>query len=162
MLNAKTQVYQRRFGFLINKIIFRSNICRFNNVFRLGISTCLTRKQEWLGQRLVLVGVVGNTSLLACWHWPNIGPTLQIQQFKYCCCPKRWHYNYAPSRLDEQNDNGPTLFVNVEPTILPSKCQRWPKEGLLSGCTSRSTQLNPHSMCSAFNIKKFEPNLIFF
>ena len=40
-----------------------------------------------LGQRWVMVGVVGNTSLLAWWHWPIIGPTLKFQQLKYCCWP---------------------------------------------------------------------------
>ena len=33
---------------------------------------------QTLDQRWVGVGVVGNTSLLACWHWPNIGPTLKF------------------------------------------------------------------------------------
>ena len=32
----------------------------------------------------VVVGVVGNTSLLACWHRPNIDPTLKFQRLKYC------------------------------------------------------------------------------
>ena len=29
------------------------------------------------------------------------------------------------SRTDEQNDLGPTLFVNVRPTKLQTKYQRW-------------------------------------
>ena len=33
------------------------------------------------------LGVVGNTSLLTCWHWPNIGSTLKFQQLKPCCWP---------------------------------------------------------------------------
>ena len=43
--------------------------------------------KQSLGYRWVMVGVVGNTSLLACWHWPNIGPTLKFQQLKHCCWP---------------------------------------------------------------------------
>ena len=33
----------------------------------------------------------------------------------------------------EQDDIGSTSFVNVGPTKLPTKCQRWPNELLLSG-----------------------------
>ena len=33
----------------------------------------------------------------------------------------------------EQNDIGPTPFVDVGPTKLPTKCQRWPNKWLLSG-----------------------------
>ena len=43
--------------------------------------------KQLFGQRRVKVGIVGNTSLLACWHWPNIRPTLTFQQLKYCCWP---------------------------------------------------------------------------
>ena len=45
------------------------------------------------GQRWVMVGVFGNTSLLACYHWPNIGPTLKFQQL----LAQRWNFNYAPT-----------------------------------------------------------------
>ena len=44
---------------------------------RYDTSTYPDSKQS-LGQRWVIVGIVGNTSLLACWHWPNIGPTLKF------------------------------------------------------------------------------------
>ena len=49
------------------------------------------------------VGDVGNTSLLAGWHWPNIALTLEFQQFKYCC------YNYSP-RIILFNENFVILF----------------------------------------------------
>ena len=34
-------------------------------------------------KRWVMVGVVGNTSLLACWYWHKSGPRLKFQQLKY-------------------------------------------------------------------------------
>ena len=37
---------------------------------------------------------------------------------------------------DGQNDLGPTLFVNVGPTKLQTKCQRWSNKWLLSGINS--------------------------
>ena len=43
--------------------------------------------KQSLGQLSVMVEVDSNTSLLACWHWLNIGPTLNFQQLKYCCWP---------------------------------------------------------------------------
>ena len=36
------------------------------------------------------------------------------------------------SRPDVQNNIGPRSFVNIGPTILPTKYQRWPNEWLLS------------------------------
>ena len=40
-----------------------------------------------------------------------------------------WQWSWP----DEQNDIGLTSFVDVGPTKLPTKCQRWPNNWLLSG-----------------------------
>ena len=54
--------------------------------------------KQSLGQRWVMVWVVGNTSMVVCWHWPNIGPTLKFQQLKNCMLlVQRWHFNYTPT-----------------------------------------------------------------
>ena len=149
--------------------------------------------------------VVGNTSLLTCRHWPNIGPKLKFQQWTYCCWPnvgtttahqgwilscgattRKFESSFSNvsiilvastlvgpalsqrdtwkrmvgitlayaglvelwalgqcqtngwqlSRPDGQNDLGPTLFINVGPTKLQTKCQRWSNKWLLSGINS--------------------------
>ena len=59
---------------------------RISNIYW-NICNLFPDSKQSFGQRWVMVGVVGNTSLLACWHWPNTEPTLTFQKFKYCCWP---------------------------------------------------------------------------
>ena len=83
-----------------------------------------TCSNQLFGQRWVMVGVVGNTSLLACWHWLNIGPTLKFQQFKYCCwlnvgtstTHQRWNLScggqFWPTNM--LADNSRVIFLNIK------------------------------------------------
>ena len=73
-----TCMYQLFFIFSISLIYFTSLS------LSLSLSRSIDRNQS-LGQRWIMVGVVRNPSLLACWHWLNFGPTLKFQQLKYCC-----------------------------------------------------------------------------
>ena len=47
------------------------------------------------------------TSLLACWHWRNIGTTLKFQQLKYCCWSK-------VDPLSSEANDGPTHAFQPE------------------------------------------------
>ena len=69
--------------------------------------------ESQIGISWVIGGVAGNTSLLACWHWFNIGPTLKYHQLKYCC----WSYNCVPTVVFEYWGqwwpNNPCLNIKV-------------------------------------------------
>ena len=54
------------------------------------------------------------------------------------------------SRSDEQNDIGPTSFVNVVPTKLPTKSQRWSNEPLLSGIMFGSANVSHNMIFSVY------------
>ena len=66
--------------------------------------------------------------------------------------------NARVSRPDEQNDIQPTSFVNVWPTKLPTKCQRWPNELLLSGLVSFHFKIvDKHMyMCTVLAVLPFD------
>ena len=82
--------------------------------------------KQSIGQRWVMVGVVGNTSLLACWHWLNIVPTLKFQQLKYCCWPnvrtsnthQRWILSWPKNVLA---DNSRVIFLNIKFILIMQK-----------------------------------------
>ena len=161
--------------------------------------------------------VVGNTSLLTCRHWPNIGPKLKFQQWTYCCWPnvgtttthQRWIFSWGATTRkvessfsnesiilvastlvgpalsqrdtwkrmvgitlayaglvepDGQNDLGPTLFVNVGPTKLQTKCQRWSNKWLLSRINSSHSWkwIHEQYLKSWINLSSFSRKGIFF
>ena len=63
-------------------------------------------EREWLVLRWHMHGLLGYG------RWTNIEPTV----------------NWQLSWPDDQNDIGLTSFVDVVPTKLPTKCQRWPNK----------------------------------
>ena len=106
--NSKTQSSARNTYALTSSymymVIESSHWTRYFFSLAMGIRNPLTREWKWadpctvyprrvliqdtnqsLGQRWVMVWVVGNTSMLACWHWPNIGIVDKMHE-------NNWHH----------------------------------------------------------------------
>ena len=75
------------------------------------------------------------TTLITSRYQPIVGSTLCLIETGWhyvgicrACWTNNWQWRWA----DEQTDIEPTTFFNVSPTILPTKCQRWPNKLLNS------------------------------
>ena len=66
-------------------IFFNIAFCTIKLLKSKSMSITFPNKKQSMDQRFIMVWVVGNTSLLARWHWPNIGQTLKFQQLRYWC-----------------------------------------------------------------------------
>ena len=73
---------------------------------------------------------VGNTSLLACWHWSNISPTFTFWQLKYCCWPnlgpttthQRWIWGVGPVIAQHLLvDCNRVIFLNIRVILIMQK-----------------------------------------
>ena len=72
--------------------------------------------------------------LALCWHMQSLLGLGSMTDIEPTVSKLRW--------ADEQNYVELTSFVNVEPTILPTKCQCWPNDWLLSGHAAHKESLS--------------------
>ena len=79
--------------------------------------------------------VVGNTPLLACWHWPTIGPTLTVEvlllaQVGTTTTPQQWFLSNGQMIAQHMHtDYYRVIFLNIVRYYIPNpyipKFRRW-------------------------------------